>query len=33
MANDPWASLNRAVTLTPDGPGAEKGTFNFVLGT
>ena len=31
ISGDPWASLDRAVALSPDGPGAEKGTFNFVL--
>ena len=31
IQGDPWASLDRAVALTADGPGAEKGTFNFVI--
>ena len=31
IAGDPWASLDRAVVLSADGPGAEKGTFNFVI--
>tara|TARA_B100000683_G_scaffold275500_2_gene326498 strand:+ start:1739 stop:2509 length:771 start_codon:yes stop_codon:yes gene_type:complete len=31
ISGDPWASLDRAVVLSADGPGAEKGTFNFVI--
>lgn len=31
IEGDPWASLDRAVALSPDGTGAEKGTFNFTV--
>ena len=31
IAGDPWASPDRSVALSSDGPGAEKGTFNFVI--
>lgn len=31
IQGDPWASLDRAVALSPDGAGAEKGTFNFTV--
>ncbi len=31
IEGDPWASPDREVVLSPDGAGAEKGTFNFTI--
>ena len=31
IEGDPWAHPDREVVLSPDGTGAEKGTFNFTV--